>query len=269
LTVAAQFIDRMAVEVDGDGDAVVCVHGLGGTTNTWTPLLPALSRHRVVRIELPGCGRSQRAYALAETAPGKGKLSVGAFVEAVLRVCGALGIRRAHFAGHSMGTIVCQHLAVREPSMARSLLLFGALAAPPEPAREGLRKRAALARSDGMFPIADSLVQAALSAHTRETQPVTVAMLRESLLAQEPEGYARCCEALAAAEAARLEDIACPVLLVAGEEDAVAPAQTARAMAAKLARARVETLPRCGHWMTFERAAECQQFAREFLSRVK
>ena len=37
------WIDRMAVEVDGDGDAVVMVHGLGGTTNTWTPLMPALA----------------------------------------------------------------------------------------------------------------------------------------------------------------------------------------------------------------------------------
>jgi 3-oxoadipate enol-lactonase len=266
---AAQYIDRMALEVDGEGDAVVCVHGLGGTTNTWTPLLPALARQKVVRIELPGCGRSQRAYALAETAPGNGKLSIGVLVDAVLRACGALGIRRAHFAGHSMGTIVCQHLAVREPSLARSLLLFGALPAPPQTAREGLRKRAAMARSEGMFPIADVLVQAALSAHTRQTQPVTVAMVRESLLAQDAEGYARCCEALAAAEPAPLQDVACPVLLVAGEEDAVAPPQTARAMAAKLAEAGVETLARCGHWMTFERAAECQQLARQFLGRAR
>ena len=48
----AQYIDRMAVEIDGDGDAVVCVHGLGGTTNTWTPLVPSLARHRAVRIAL-------------------------------------------------------------------------------------------------------------------------------------------------------------------------------------------------------------------------
>ena len=46
-------VDRMLVEVDGEGDAVVCVHGLGGTTNTWTPLLPALARHQAVRVELP------------------------------------------------------------------------------------------------------------------------------------------------------------------------------------------------------------------------
>jgi pimeloyl-ACP methyl ester carboxylesterase len=265
----AQYIDRMAVEIDGDGDAVVCVHGLGGTTNTWTPLVPSLARHRAVRIELPGSGRSHKAYALAESAANKGALSIGAFVDAVLRVCGALGIRRAFFAGHSMGTIVCQHLALREPSLVRGLLLFGALLAPPEAARGGLRSRAQLARSEGMFPIADAIVQAALSANTRETQPVTVAMVRESLLAQDAEGYARSCEALAAAEPAAVESIGCPVHLVAGDEDAIAPVQTARAIAARMPQARVEQLARCGHWMTFERAADCQRFTREFLASTR
>ena len=33
------WIDRMAVDVTGDGDAVVFVHGLGGSLNVWTPLL--------------------------------------------------------------------------------------------------------------------------------------------------------------------------------------------------------------------------------------
>jgi pimeloyl-ACP methyl ester carboxylesterase len=36
--------DRVVVEEEGEGDAVVCVHGLGGSTNTFTPLMPALAR---------------------------------------------------------------------------------------------------------------------------------------------------------------------------------------------------------------------------------
>jgi len=60
---AFQLIDKMAVEDEGEGDAVVCVHGLGGTSNTWTPLMAALSRHRVVRVDLPGSGRSHAAMA--------------------------------------------------------------------------------------------------------------------------------------------------------------------------------------------------------------
>jgi 3-oxoadipate enol-lactonase len=266
---AMQSIDKMAVECDGEGDAVVCVHGLGGTTNTWTPLLPALTRHRVVRIELPGSGRSHQAYALSESTPHRGRLSIEVLVDAVLRVCGALDIGRAHFAGHSLGTIVCQHLAVREPARVRSLALFGALPAPPEPARAGLAARAATARGDGMFPIADAIVKAALSASSRETQPVTVALVRESLLAQQAEGYARTCEALAQAQPAPLEGIDVPVLLVAGDEDPIAPVQVARAMAAKLPQAQVEVLPRCGHWLTFERAEACQSLLRQHLARIR
>ncbi|HLL18815.1 MAG TPA: alpha/beta fold hydrolase, partial [Rubrivivax sp.] len=58
---ALHLIDRVAVEDEGEGDVVFCVHGLGGSSNTFTPLMPVLTRHRVVRVDLPGSGRSQRA----------------------------------------------------------------------------------------------------------------------------------------------------------------------------------------------------------------
>ncbi len=257
-----QLIDRMAVHVDGDGDAVVMVHGLGGTSNTWTPLMPVLGRHRAVRPELPGSGRSNRAHTLQA-----GPLTIQRLVEAVLRVCSALRIERAWFAGHSLGTIVCLHLAAQEASMVRGLALFGPVLAPPDVARAPLRQRAERARSEGMAGIADALTLATLSASTRETQPVAVAAMRESLMGQCPEGYARTCEALADAQPADVSRIDAPALLVTGDEDAIAPAQAARALAARMPRARVEILSRCGHWTTFERAAECQGLLREFLAR--
>ena len=101
---AFHLVDKIAVEDEGEGDAVVCVHGLGGTSNTWTPLMGALSRHRVVRMDLPGSGRSHAALS--------GPLSIARMVDAMQAVCSRLGITRAHWLGHSMGTIVCQHLAV-------------------------------------------------------------------------------------------------------------------------------------------------------------
>ena len=58
------WIDRMAVDTRGEGDAVVFVHGLGGSMNVWTPLLPALTRYRCIRPELPGSGRSNTLGAL-------------------------------------------------------------------------------------------------------------------------------------------------------------------------------------------------------------
>ena len=43
-TRVAGFRSRCVAPQEGEGDAVVCVHGLGGSTNTFTPLMPALAR---------------------------------------------------------------------------------------------------------------------------------------------------------------------------------------------------------------------------------
>ena len=259
---AFHLIDRIAVEDDGDGPVVFCVHGLGGSSNTFTPLMPALARHRVVRIDLPGSARSQRA---------DGALTIEGFVEALLLVCARLNISQAHWVGHSMGTIVCQHLAVAQPKLALSLALFGPLIAPPDAARTALRARAMKAHSEGvagMHEITQALVTAALSADTRQRLPLAVAFVRESLMRQDGEAYARNCEALANGQPAAVEHINAPVLLVTGDEDGVAPPQAVRAMADKLHGAkstRVVVLPRCGHWTTIERPEECQRELREFL----
>ncbi|KNZ32644.1 MAG: alpha/beta hydrolase [Methylibium sp. NZG] len=263
---AFHLIDRVAVEDVGEGDAVVCVHGLGGSSNTFTPLMPALARHRVVRVDLPGSGRSQRA---------EGPLSIARFVEALLSVCTRLNIGAAHWVGHSLGTIVCQHMAALHPSRVRSLALFGPLAAPPDAARAAVRARAAKARAEGlagMHDITHALVNASLSADTRQNQPLAVAFVRESLMRQDGEAYARTCEALADAQPAALDRIEAPVLLVTGDEDGVAPPQAVRALAEKLHRAkstRVVVLPRCGHWTPIERPDECQRELRAFMAALQ
>jgi 3-oxoadipate enol-lactonase len=254
--------DRVALEDEGDGDAVVCVHGLGGSSNTFQPLMPALARHRVVRIDLPGSGRSQRA----EGAP-----SIARYVEAVQSACARLDVARAHFVGHSMGCIVLQHLAVAAPKLVRSLALFGPLIQPPDGAREAIRARAVKAREGvtGMHEITAALLNASISADTRARLPLAVAFVRESLMRQDGDAYARSCEALADAQGAAVDAIAAPVLLVTGDEDAVAPPQAVHAMAARLHRApsvRVVVLPRCGHWAPVERPDECQRELREFIA---
>jgi pimeloyl-ACP methyl ester carboxylesterase len=256
-------VDRIAVEDEGDGDPVVCVHGLGGSSNTFTPLMPALAHHRVLRIDLPGSGRSQRV---------EGPLSIRLFVDAVLTVCGRLNIGRAHFVGHSMGTIVLQHLAVSAPARVRSLALFGPLLVPADAAREPLRARADKARREGvagMHEITLALVQAALSRDTRERAPIAVAFVRESLMRQEPACYAATCEALADAVPAAVDRIECPVLLATGDEDGVAPPQAVRSLADRLHRAasvRQVVLPRCGHWTPVERPDECRRELRDFVA---
>ena len=82
-----RFAERMAIEIDGEGDPVVMIHGLGGTSNTWTPLATAFLRHKRVRLDLPGSGRSHRV---------EGPLSIARFVQATRRAMAAASVERAH-----------------------------------------------------------------------------------------------------------------------------------------------------------------------------
>jgi 3-oxoadipate enol-lactonase len=250
-----RYVERIAVEIDGDGEPVVMIHGLGGTTNTWTPLLGAFVRHKRVRLDLPGSGRSSRV---------EGPLSIQKFVQATLTAMAAAGIAKAHVIAHSMGTIVAAHLAAAEPRTVRSLALFGPLLAPPDPARGAIRARGAAAMAQGMQPVADALVQSATSSETKAKRPAAIAFVRESLMAQDPDGYARSCEALADAQPADTSKIECPTLLVTGDEDAVAPPQSVRMMAAKIPGSRVEVLRGCGHWTPIEKPDECIALLQRF-----
>lgn len=253
--------ERIAVEDEGEGDPVVCLHGLGGSANTWTPLMPVLAHHRVIRVELPGSARSARV---------DGALSIDRFVQAAAAACERLGVTRAHWLGHSLGTIVCQHLAVQWPKLVRTLALFGPLLAPADAARAGLRQRADKVREQGMtgqHEVALQLLQTALSRDTRERSPLAVACVRDTLMRSDPEGYARTCEALAQAQPAAVDAIRAPVLLVTGDEDAVSPPQAMRDLANRLslaAQVRQVVLPRCGHWTPLERPEACGREWREF-----
>ncbi len=258
---STRIVERIAFETDGAGDAVLMIHGLGGSSNTFSAIAPAFARHMTIRPDLPGSARSAGVV---------GDLSIERFVQAMLRVLSAAAVERVHVVAHSLGTIVATHLAAGHPNRVRSLLLFGPLLCPPDPARETIRARARRARDDGvggMQAIADALVSASTSTQTRARAPAAAAFVRESLMRQDPDGYARTCEALADARAADTAAIGCPVMLVTGDEDAVAPPQAVRMMAERLAGARTEVLRGCGHWTPIEQPEPCMALAREFLAR--
>lgn len=258
---STKIIQGMAVEIDGQGEDLLCIHGLGGSSNTWTPLLPALQGFRVIRPDLPGSARSLLP---------EGGLSIAGYVAALLRMLQALDIVSVHVLAHSMGTIVAQHLAVQAPQQVRSLALFGPLTAPPDAGRPHIEARAALARGGvaQLQEIANAIVQGATSKETKAQQPAVLALVRESIMRQSPQGYAQSCEALARAQSAAIEQIAVPTLLLTGDQDGVAPPASVAAMAARLPQARQVVFEGCGHWTPYEMPAGCMQELERFHASV-
>jgi 3-oxoadipate enol-lactonase len=256
------FVNDLAVEIDGDGDALLCIHGLGGSSNVWTPVMPAARGFKAIRPDLPGSARSPL---------GDAKLSIEAYVEALVVLLDALEVRSVHVAAHSLGTVVAQHLAVNHAGRVKSLALFGPLVAPPEAGRPGTLARAQLARKGAaaMQEIADAIVQAATAKETKAKQPAVLALIREVVMRQSPEGYAQSCEALAAAQSANIEQLAVPVLLVTGDQDGVAPAANVAAMASRIKGSQQVVLAECGHWTTFEQSRQCVEHLQRFHASIR
>ncbi len=244
----------MILEVHGEGDPVLLIHGLGGTANVFSPQVSVLSRFfKCIRPDLPGSGRTAAAgaFTLVEAA------------DAMAELLGEYG--KAHVVAHSMGCVIAAHLAARRPELVRSLALIGPLLAPPEPARAALRDRAAKARAEGMVGIADAIVQGGTSTETKAHRPEVAALVREILMRQDAEGYALTCEALAGADAADTSRITAPTLLITGDEDGTAPPRNVAAIQSKIAGAKLQIIGRTGHWTTFERPNEVTTAVLNFL----
>jgi 3-oxoadipate enol-lactonase len=88
-------------------------------------------------------------------------------------------------------------------------------------------------------------------------QPETVARFRAMLVETPSEGYARCCEALAAWDAReRISAISVPTLVLAGADDPATPIEHAELLAARIPDARLLVLERAAHLANVERAQE-------------
>jgi pimeloyl-ACP methyl ester carboxylesterase len=161
-----------------------------------------------------------------------------------------------------MGTLVLQHLAVRHPERVKRLALVAPVKAAAEAHRAGIRDRARRVRAEGMGWLADQLAVSALSPHTREQSPVAIAFVREILLRQDPEGYARTCDAVAEGTNAEPGRIHCPTLIIAGENDGVRPA--AETLATEIQNARLATIMQAGHWLTIEQPHQVSSLLAEF-----
>ncbi|MHA6781447.1 alpha/beta fold hydrolase [Pseudonocardia saturnea] len=115
---------RRAFRVAGSGPPVVLVHGIGDSSATWAPVLPALARrHLVIAPDLLGHGSSDKPRA---------DYSVAAYANGVRDLLGVLGVERATLVGHSLGGGVAMQFAYQFPERTERLVLVGSGGAGPD-----------------------------------------------------------------------------------------------------------------------------------------
>lgn len=108
---------RIAYAVEGDGQPLLLVHGLGYDSAGWGPLLPLLrERFTVVRFDNRGTGESE-----ASRLP----FTVRSLARDAAAVLAAAELDRAHVLGISLGGLVAQELAASSPQLVGRLVLAG------------------------------------------------------------------------------------------------------------------------------------------------
>lgn len=232
---------------------VLLLHPLGSHGGFWSTSRGLLGTDRVLAPDLPGHGTAAPAAA-----------TVAALTAAVLD--GLDDPSPVDVVGVSLGGLVAQDLASRHPHRVRRLVLVDTVATYPAPMRTMWRERATLARSQGLDPLVDAMETTWFSDAFRAERPEVVATAREVFAATDPEGYARCCEALADADLrAGTERLTVPTLAVCGAEDAAPFLDAARWFAQVIPGAELHWIADVRHAAVLERPEEFATVVREFL----
>ena len=242
----------------GPGAArVVLVHGFTQTLAAWGAVAERLAhRWEVVRVDLPGHGRSDGVRVGFEAAAG------------LVGEAGGVGA----YVGYSLGGRVCLRLALDRPDLVGALVLVGASPGIADAGERAARRAAderlaAWIERDGVAAFLDRWLAGPLFA----TLPAQAAG-RDERLANTAEGLACALRRLGAGAQEplwdRLGGLRPPVLLVAGERDPKF-SELARRMAAAVGpSARVAIVAGAGHAAHLERPATTASLIEEFLAAV-
>ncbi|MFQ5958825.1 MAG: alpha/beta fold hydrolase [Alphaproteobacteria bacterium] len=237
------------VAFDAARGCVVFVHGAGLDHTIWALAARwfAQSGRGVLALDLPGHGGSE----------GPPLATIGAMAEWLLRLLDAAGVEKAALVGFSMGAAVALEAAARAPDRVRALVLAGAAAEMPVHP-----ELLAAAQADDHRAV--ELMAAWCHGRTGHVggQPapglwVMGGALR--LLERAAPGVLaadlRACNTYEDGLASAAK-IACPTLLITGENDVMTPPKGARALAEAIASAETVSFAGCGHMVMAERPNE-------------
>ena len=256
MTLIAANGTELFTDLTGPDGAPVIVfsNSIGATLEMWDAQASALAhRYRVLRYDTRGHGRSP-----VTDAP----ISIETLADDLAGLLDALGIRRAHVVGLSMGGMTAQALAARRPDLVHGLVLMATSAYLPQ----GWGERAALVRAQGMGAIVDAVMARWFTPGFTQSSPGVVGQFRERFLGIDPRGYALCCAAIGAMDL-RAGDatIAAPTLIIAGADDVATPPAMSEDMRGRIPGAELVVLPRAAHILAAEHPDRVNRHLTAFL----
>jgi pimeloyl-ACP methyl ester carboxylesterase len=213
----------------------------------WEAQVEALAAHRVIRFDARGFGGSD---------PGQGPLSMERIADDGALLLDHLGVAKAVVGGCSMGGYAAFAFVRRHPQRLAGLFLQDTRAgADTDEAKAGRATLAAKVLAEGASAAVSAFLPKLVGETTKREREVLVDGLRERILATSPQAIADALHGLAARADSRptLAEVRVPTLVLVGAEDVLTPPAESEAMAAAIAGARLEVVPRAGHLANLER----------------
>lgn len=240
---------HLAVSARGQGPLVLMVHGMGGDRHTWQAQMEALAQRgfTAASVDLRGYGGSGDIEGALDF-----HRDFGADLLAVLDHFHA---PRAHLVGLSMGGRVVRSLALRHPARVASLVLAnsspGFDAMPADEVERFIADRSA-AFQGGQVPASFGMDQARAMC-APDAAPEALRTAAEAMQRIRLKNYLAVLAAATRQDRGdRLEQIACPTLVITSDQDRVYPEPVTRQLLARIpgvAHARIE---RAGHLSNLE-----------------
>ena len=243
------------IEGPADAPPVLLSNSLGSTAEMWDPQVPALAEgYRVIRYEIRG----------HDGAPvPDGPYSMDDLGGDAVALLDHLGIERTHVVGLSLGGMTGMWLAVNAPERVDRLVAMCTSAMLADEHDWPLRARTV--REQGTGAVAEAVVDRWFTPAFRDANPDLAARMRAMVADTPPEGYAGCCDAIAAMDMQdAIEAVKAPTLVIAGRHDAATPPAHAEIIARRIPDARLEVVD-AAHLANYERPDEVTALIRSHL----
>lgn len=239
----------------GQGEVIVLLHGFCGSSAYFEQVIPLLSgSYRVIAPDLRGHGASDAPL---------GAYSIDQMANDVLALLNALEISEVYLLGHSLGGYITLSFAQRYASRLKGFGLIHSTGYPDsEEAREKRLQSVSTIQNDGITAFVDALVPGLFAPGAA---PQLLERAKEIGYKTAPQGAAGA--ALAMRERPDRRDVisasALPVLLVAGAEDGLVPAE--RTFTSDKANVTKATISGAGHMSMYEAPERLSEIIREFV----